>query len=109
MNWSVFIIFTVIFAGSAAYMTGQALASTWRPYWQVLIYCLPLGLANRFIVFALFDGELLALSGFLVDTAVLMMIGLLAFRITQAAKMVNQYPWLYKRVGLFGWREMNAS
>ena len=25
-------------------------------------------------------------------------------RITQARKMVTQYPWIYERNGLFGWR-----
>jgi len=28
-----------------------------------------------------------------------------AYRLTQAHKMVAQYPWLYERAGLFAWRE----
>jgi branched-chain amino acid transport system ATP-binding protein len=48
---------------------------------------------------------LLSLSGYLIDTAVLMAISAFAFRITQARRMVSQYPWLYDRAGLFGWQE----
>jgi branched-chain amino acid transport system ATP-binding protein len=34
-------------------------------------------------------------------------IALLAYRITQAQKMVAQYPWLYQRTGLLSWRELS--
>ena len=100
----VFITMTVFVMGFAAYMTGQALANTWRPVWQVVVYCVLLGLADRFLTFALFDGELLSFSGFLFDTAVLVAIGLIAFRLTHVARMVSQYPWLYERVGLWTYR-----
>src|SRR5512145_3415732 len=36
---SVFIGVTVIIFGFASFMTGQALAGTWRPIWQVFPYC----------------------------------------------------------------------
>jgi hypothetical protein len=39
-----------------------------------------------------------------IDAAVLMLIAAFAFRLTRARKMVSQYPWLYERVGVFGWR-----
>ena len=52
---SVFIGLTVIIAGFCAYMTGQALASTWRPIWQLFPYMILLGLADRFLTFALFE------------------------------------------------------
>jgi hypothetical protein len=105
LNIPVFIGLTLILAGGAAYMMGQALAITWRPINQVVLYALLLGVADRFLVFALFDGELLSLGGYLIDTLVLTAIGLLAYRITRVNKMVNQYPWLYQRKGLFNWVE----
>ena len=101
---AVFIGLTVCLMGFAAYMTGQALANTWRPWWLVIVYGALLGLFDRFLGFALFDGELLSVGGYAVDTAVLVAIGLFAFRLTQAHRMVSQYPWLYERSGLFGWR-----
>ncbi len=98
------ILVTVLVAGFSAMMTGVGLATTWRPMWQVFPYCLLLGLVDRFLVWSLFQGELLHLSGYLIDTAFLTLVCLLAFRITQARKMVAQYPWLYERSSLLSWR-----
>jgi len=67
-------------------------------------YSLLLGLADRFVIFSLFGGELLLLSGYVIDTAVIMAIALLSYRLTRARTMVAQYPWLYERAGPFGWR-----
>lgn len=106
---AVFFTVTVFVIGFAAYMTGQALAGTWKPAWQVVLYCLLLGLGSRFLIFSLFEGELLSLSGYLIDCAVLVAMGLFAYRLTRARKMVSQYPWIYERVGLLGWREKGGS
>lgn len=101
----VFIGVTVFLSGFAAFMTGQALASTWRPVWQLWLYILLLGFADRFLTWALFQGALLSPTGYAIDTAVLMVIGLLAFYLTRARQMAAQYPWLYERSGPFTWRE----
>ena len=100
----VFLAVTGVVIGFAAYMTGQAIANTWRPAWQLVVYVLLLGLVARFLIFALFEGELLSLSGYVASSALLMAIGVFAYRLTRARKMVHQYPWLYERAGLFGWR-----
>jgi hypothetical protein len=100
----VFLTVTGIVIGFAAYMTGQAIANTWRPVWQLVVYALLLGVVARFLIFALFDGELLSLSGYAASTGLLLAIGIFAYRLTRARKMVHQYPWLYERAGLFGWR-----
>jgi len=104
-TWAVFFTVTVVVMGFAAFMTGQALAGTWKPMWQAVFYCLLLGFGDRFLVFSLFDGKLDSLSGYLIDTAILIAIALSAFRLTQARKMASQYPWIYERSGLLGWRE----
>jgi ABC-type uncharacterized transport system permease subunit len=96
---------TVVVMGFVAFMTGQALAGTWKPIWQVVLYSLLLGLGDRFLIFSLFEGELLSLSGYLIDSAVLVAISLFAYRLTRARKMVSQYPWIYERAGLLGWRD----
>lgn len=101
----VFIGVTMLFMGGCAFMTGLSVANTWRPLGQVLAYCLLLGAADRFLVFALFDGPLLNLGGYFLDTAVLTLIAAAAWQATRARRMTLQYPWLYERVGLFGWRE----
>ena len=104
----VFIAITLVIAGGAAYMTGQALAAHWRPWWQVVFYIALLGLADRFVTFALFDGELLSSTGYIIDTAILQVYGLFSYRLTRARQMVQQYPWLYERDGLLGWRDKQS-
>ncbi len=106
---SVFIGLTVIGMGFAAIMIGQALALAWKPAWQVAAYGLLLGMGDRFLTFALFQGKLLSLTGYLADTAVLVVIALVAFRINRAHRMVSQYPWLYRRDGLFNWRAVGGN
>jgi len=101
---AVFVGVTVVITGFAAYMTGQAVANTWRPGWQVFVYCALLALVSRFLIYGLFDGELLSLSGYVIDVVILILIAGFAFRLARARKMVTQYPWLYERAGLFGWR-----
>jgi hypothetical protein len=95
---------TVCLMGFAVFMTGQATALTWKPAWHVLAYAALLGLADRFLAYALFDGSLLSLPAYLFDTATLAAIGLVAWRLGRARKMVSQYPWLYERAGPFAWR-----
>ena len=104
-TWPVFIGLTCILMGFASFMTGQAIANTWRPMWQVVPYMVLLGAADRFLTWGLFQGELLLLSGFIIDTLVLMAIAALAHRLIMARKMASQYPWIYERTGLFTWRE----
>ena len=57
MSLAVFIGLTIMLFGFAAAMTGHALAANWRPLWQLFFYTALLGLANRFLVYALFDGD----------------------------------------------------
>ncbi len=101
----VFIGVTVVLTGGAALLMGKALSANWRPLWQLFVYAILLGCVDRFVGFALFDGELLSVVGYLLDTAVLTAIALAAYRATQAHMMTTQYPWLYERTGLFGWRD----
>ncbi|GEO82131.1 DUF6867 family protein [Pararhodospirillum oryzae] len=100
-----YLVFTAGLVGWVAWMTGQALAATWRPLWQALPYGVLLAAANRFFLHALFGGTLLSASGFVIDVLLLIAFAALAYRLTHVHKMVTQYPWLFERTGLFGWRE----
>jgi branched-chain amino acid transport system ATP-binding protein len=99
----VFIGLTVVLMGGAGWMTGQALARGWKSAWLMLPYGLLLGLADRFFTWSLFHGDLLSPLGFVIDSAVILTMGVLAYRFTRARKMVAQYPWLYDRTGLLSW------
>ena len=101
----VFLILTVIIGGGAAWLTGRALAITWRPIWQLFFFMALLGFALRFFHFALFEETLLSIHYYLVDTAVLIIMASLGFRITRTRQMVTQYSWLYRPTSLLTWTE----
>jgi len=104
----VFVGITVILMGYAAYVTGRALATNWDKIGFVIFYCSLLGVFDRFLTFSLFHGELLSITGYLIDTAVLMLIALLSFRFHRIGKMVSQYPWLYERTSPFSCANKDA-
>jgi len=104
-SFFLFGLVTVLMGGWAAWMTGRAMAVTWRPYPVLVLYLLILAAGVRFIHFALFDGTLLTLHYYLVDAAVVLIIGSTGYRYTRARQMTTQYRWLYERTGPFSWRE----
>ncbi|QIG51687.1 hypothetical protein G5V57_30620 [Nordella sp. HKS 07] len=104
----IFFIMTVVIGGGAAFLSGRALATKWRPWLFAVLYMIPLGLALRFFHYALFNGNLLSLHYFITDTLVLVAAASLGYRLTRVGQMVSQYPWLYERSGPFGWRAKGA-
>lgn len=108
-SFLVFFFMTVLIAGGAAFMSGRALASKWRSPVQPIMYMILLGLADRFFHFALFEGTLLSVQYFIVDTLVLIGISLIAYRITRVNQMVSQYPWLYVKKGPFAWAKKSSA
>ena len=104
-SFGVFVALTLIVAGGAAIMAGRALADSWRPPSQVVFASFGLTLADRFLVYALFEGELLSLSGFLIDFVILTGMALLGYRVTLVHKMVTQYPWRYEQASPLSYRE----
>lgn len=102
-SFGIFILVSVVMGGAAAWLSGRAVASTWRPWWHVLAYMLILGFAVRFMHFALFEWTLLSAHYYVVDTAICLIFGFLGFRATRAGQMGTQYAWLYRRSGLLNW------
>ena len=98
-----FLLVTVAMGGGAAWLAGRAIAATWRPWWHVAAYMLILGCAVRFIHFALFEGTLLSLQFYLVDTIVCLIVGFLGFRATLVGQMTTQYRWINGRAGFLRW------
>ncbi len=93
-NAGPFLLVTVVLGGSAAWQAGRAIAQTWRPWLQVVLYMVILGAAVRFIHFALFDGVLLSLPAYALDTAVAIGCAALGFRTARARQMARQYGFL---------------
>jgi len=104
-SWSEILFVTGILGGGAAWLSGRAIAGTWRPAWHVVGYMALLGAAIRFFHFALFDAELLSPLSYLADTLYVILVGGLAWRVTRAGQMARQYPWLYERTSPLTWRE----
>jgi hypothetical protein len=102
----IFLLLTATLGASAAYASGKVIAQTWRPYWHIPLYMLPLALAVRFCHFALFEEPLLSLTSYLVDYAVLLLASSLGYRIVRARQMAGQYGWLYRRAGPVLWRRV---
>ena len=101
----VFILLTLILGGTMAYAAGRAIAATWRPVTQALVYMLPLTAMVRFLHFALYGEELLSVQYFVVTLLLLSIFALLGYRVTRVSQMVRQYPWAFTRAGLFGWKD----
>ena len=101
----VFVGLTLFIMGTAASLTGAALAGVWRPFWQVLPAALLLGCVDRFLIYALFEGELLNFAGTLTNTLVLCGIASIAYRRTWVRQMTGQYPWLYAKTTPLTYRE----
>jgi hypothetical protein len=95
---------TGVLGGGAAWLTGRAIAFTWRPLWHAIAYALPLGAAVRFVHFALFQGELLSLPSYAVDTVFLVLVSCLSWQLARTTLMVTQYRWLYRRTSPLTWR-----
>jgi len=100
-----FIFVSLILGGGAGFLTGQGQAQNWASIRKVIPFVVLLACATRFLHFALFGGTLLSPTGFLIDLVWIGLCAVTAYQMTRAAKMVRQYPWLYERAGLFGWRE----
>jgi hypothetical protein len=112
-------LLTVLMFGGGGFLMGQALAETWRPWWQIIPYGFLLGIGNHYLGFALFKGPFIvdslaskgapplgaAIADYLIETAVIIAFALLAFRLTRVRRLVTQYPWLYERNGPFAWKE----
>lgn len=109
IDWSVFIGFTCIFFGGIAFLSGQSNARLWRPICYLPFFVLMLVFGNRFLTYALFDGIFITLWGAIIDFIILYAIALFSYKLNKAHKMVQQYPWLYKRSGLLSWSEINKK
>jgi hypothetical protein len=100
----VFILATMLMGGGAAWQAGHAIALGWRPWWRVILPMLLLGLAVRFIHYAVFRGTLLSLPQYLLDAAACLAFGLVSFRLTRVGQMVTRYNWINERAGPLAWR-----
>ena len=100
----VFILVTCLLGGAGAYLSGRAMAQTWRPFWHLPLYVLGIAAGVRFVHHALFEGPVLSLPSFMIDYIVTVVAASAGYRIVRAGQMGSQYGWLFERAWPFGWR-----
>lgn len=99
------LLFNLVLTAPASFAMGHSVAVTWRPWNRLIFYSALLSAGLRFLDYALANGELWSIGGFVLGWAVQFAIAAFAFRLAQARQMVRQYPWLYQRKGLLGWED----
>jgi hypothetical protein len=98
------IFVTFVVGCGCAWQAGRSIALTWRSAWTAVRAMVLLGLAVRFLHFALFREPLLLPLSYLFETTCLIIVAVVAWRYTRAQQMVRQYYWLYESNGPLGWR-----
>ncbi len=95
---------TLVLGAGCAALAGRAIALTWRSIWVAIAAMIPIGMAVRFVHFALFNEPLLAPRTSIAETVILVLVACLSFQRTRARQMVRQYYWLYEPSGPLSWR-----
>ena len=103
------VLVTGVIGAGAAWLSGRAIAASWRGQSRVVLTALLLAAAARFFHFALFQGQLLSAASFACDALIFLVVSLIAWQTTRASLMVRQYPWLYARTGPLTWREIGQE
>ncbi len=114
-SYAAFFIITVVLGGGAAFLTGRALARSWKSYGRLIVYTLLLAAAVRFLHWGLFldatyaswramQGSLLSIHYYIVDALVLIAASSLGYRMERARQMTTQYGWIYERSSPLTWR-----
>ena len=89
-----FLFVTIVLGGAAGWLSGRAIAITWRPRWFLVPAALAIGFGIRFIHFALFDATFLSLQYYAVDTVVIFAAAFAGYRVSRARQMARQYGFL---------------
>ncbi len=105
----VFLFMTIVLGGAAAWATGRALAKTWRPYGQVLIYMIPLAAAIIFLHHARFGEILFTLHYYVVTYIIVAVAASIGFRRMRVQQMLMQYSFAMGPAGPFGWQAKNGQ
>jgi len=100
-NFIQYVLMTLILFGWCSYQLGKAMANSWKSVLLMIFYTTLLACFERFLIFALFHQELFSFIIFFIDFISLLLISIIAFKITRTNYMVNQYPWKYKKKSIF--------
>lgn len=105
----VFLVITLVLGGSAAWATGRAIAKTWRPYFQTVVYTFVLAAAVHFLHFALFGESLSSLHYYFVAWLVVLAAASIGFRRMRVQQMLTQYSFAFERKGPLHWHARTSA
>ena len=105
----IFLVFSLLMMGFIAFLSGKAIAENWKHPLFMVCNSLLLSAANRFFIYALFEGVLLDAQAFFAHSILYFLIMFLSYRFMRSKKMATQYPWLYRRYCLFWWVKKRQS
>ncbi|CAN7430251.1 MULTISPECIES: DUF6867 family protein [Neorhizobium] len=88
-----------------AWRSGKAAAEGWNGYTTVVVYTLLLGVAMRFLHYALFQGPFISPFYYIIDVAILLVFSSAGFRIRRTRQMVQNYYWLYEPTSAFSFKK----
>lgn len=88
-----FVALTVVIGGAAAFMTGRALAASWRAPGSVVLAAVPLAGAARFLHATLAEEPTDAVKA-LLTFALMIAFAWLGYALRRRAQMARRYPWL---------------
>jgi hypothetical protein len=105
----IFLVITVVLGGAAAWATGRAIAKTWRPYTQTVVYAFVLAAAVQFLRYALFGESLLSVQFYVVSWLIVLISTSIGFRGMRVQQMLTQYSFAFERSGPFHWKPRQAD
>ncbi|WP_105400331.1 DUF6867 family protein [Neorhizobium sp. T7_12] len=88
-----------------AWRSGKAAAEGWNGHTTVVVYTLLLGVAMRFLHYALFQGPFISPFYYIIDVAILLVFSSAGFRIRRTRQMVQNYYWLYEPASAFSFKK----
>ena len=88
-----------------AWRSGKAAAEGWNGYLTVVVYTLLLGVAMRFLHYALFQGPFISPFYYVLDVVILLVFSSAGFRIRRTRQMVQNYYWLYEPTSAFSFKK----
>jgi hypothetical protein len=92
-DMATFVALTLILGGAGAFVTGRAMAQTWRSLWKAIAYMVPLGAGVRFLHYALFQEPTDAAQAALCFVF-LALFAAAGFIHARRRQMRLQYPWV---------------
>ena len=100
-----FLFITILLGGAGGIASGRAIANGWKSFTIVPFYMVVLAAVVRFLHYALFGADILAVPAYLLALVILLVAAAYGYRAKRTSQMTTQYSWIYAKSGPLGWAE----